>query len=209
MLGVEPLGGWHLNVITEWRAGYWTTWNPNSVSGIEYNLQYRDFKNLDLKISKAFELGNTGTTLKFFAEIGNALNLKYFSNSSFVDIHDYEDYMYSLHLPNKVTEKLGYKGIPGDDRPGDSRVAGADYQPMDYVDDYTALSNPDERTIYYDGMTEEYMQYTDGQWNEVSNSKINQIKDDKAYINMPNQTYYTFLQPRDIFFGITISKSFR
>jgi len=209
IVGQRLFGGWSMNFITHWTAGFWTTWNPNNITGIEYNLQYRDYKNVDLKLSKVFKLGDTGTSLKFFAEINNAFNIKYFSNSSFVDVHDFEDYMYSLHLPKSKTNELGYKGIPGDDRPGDYRSAGAKFQPMDYVEDYTTVIDPDDRMIYYDGTTKEYMQYSDGQWNEVSSSRIDNIFEDKAYIDMPNQTFYTFLDPRDIFFGITITKSFR
>ncbi len=38
----------------------------------------------------------------------------------------------------------------------------------------------------------------------VPEPKIKKLLDDKAYIDMPNQTHFTFLNPRSVFFGITI-----
>jgi hypothetical protein len=34
---------------------------------------------------------------------------------------------------------------------------------------------------------------------------VQQVLDDKAYIDMPNQGFLTFLNPRDIFFGLRLS----
>ncbi|RKY52582.1 MAG: TonB-dependent receptor, partial [Candidatus Neomarinimicrobiota bacterium] len=68
----HPFGGWHCNLIGNWTAGYWTTWNPNNIPGIIYNLQYRSYHNVDLKISKVFNFGKT--KVKVFADIYNALN---------------------------------------------------------------------------------------------------------------------------------------
>jgi len=39
----------------------------------------------------------------------------------------------------------------------------------------------------------------------VEYSKIKDVLDKKAYIDMPNQTFFTFLDPRSIFFGLAIS----
>jgi hypothetical protein len=71
------------------------------------------------------------------------------------------------------------------------------------------LSNPSGRAIYYNYNTEQYMRLIDGQWTLVDKKTIDEIIDTKAYIDMPNQTYYTFLNPRDVFFGMTISFDFR
>ena len=49
------------------------------------------------------------------------------------------------------------------------------------------------------------MQYSNDAWSEVNNGKMDKILKDKAYINMPNQTYFNFLNPRQIFFGIRTS----
>jgi len=203
----NPLGGWHMNFLLSWREGSYMTWNPQNYSGIIYNFQFKNFSNIDLKISKVFTFDRI--KVKVFADVSNLTNFKYFSNSSFWDIHDYNYYMYSLHLPTSKTKKLGYNTcIPGNDQPGDYRKSGVAFQPMEYAADYTKVANPVSRVIYWDAGTEKYMQYTDGSWSEVSKSRINTILENKAYIDMPNQTFYTFLDPRDIFFGVSVSFDF-
>jgi len=42
----------------------------------------------------------------------------------------------------------------------------------------------------------------------VSQSFYDNVINDKQYIDMPNQGYYVFLNPRDIFIGINISYDF-
>jgi len=201
-----PLGGWHMNFLVYWRQGYYMTWNPKNYSGILYNFQYNNYNKVDLKISKVFDFDRFRVMV--FADVSNLFNFKYFSNSSFLDIHDYNYYMNSLHLPKGKTEKLGYDCIPGDDQPGDFRKTGVKFQPMEFVNDYTTYARPDPAVIYWDATTENYVQYVEGAWTEVSQSKIDKIIKDKAYIDMPNQSFYTFLDPRDIFIGVTFSFKF-
>jgi len=117
--------------------------------------------------------------------------------------------MYSLHLPKSQYDKLGYKGVPGDDKPGVYRDDDVEFQPIEAVSDPVSLSNPSTVAIYYNYNTEQYMKLVDGQWTLVDKKTIDEIIDTKAYIDMPNQSYYTFLSPRDIFFGMTISFDFR
>jgi len=198
---------WHLNVIARWTAGSWMTWNPNNMKDIRYNLQYTSSKVLDLKISKTFRYDRL--SVKVFADINNVLNFKNWSNNAFYNIYDYYDYMYSLHLPQSQYDKLGYKGVPGNDKPGVCRDDDVEFQPIEVVSNHTTLSNPSGRAIYYDYNTEQYMRLIDGQWTLVDKKTIDEIIDTKAYIDMPNQTYYTFLNPRDVFFGMTISFDFR
>jgi hypothetical protein len=116
--------------------------------------------------------------------------------------------MYSLHLPTEITDELGYGSIPGDDQPGDYRKAGVDFQPIEWVQDINNYSNPNSRAIYYDAATRQYMQYVNDEWAVVPGGKMDQILEDKAYIDMPNQTYFTFLNPRQIFFGMSITYRF-
>jgi len=54
----------------------------------------------------------------------------------------------------------------------------------------------------------DYWEYLDGDepmWSRVNESRMNKIIDNKAYIDMPNQTSFNFLNPRQIFFGVQIS----
>ena len=204
--GQRPLSDWHFNFIGRKTAGSWFTWNPNNIPGIEYNVQRKDYYNVDLKVAKTFPLG--GVDVKFFMDVFNLFNIKHFSWSSFHDSHDYNFYMYSLHLPASISNELGYGNIPGDDRPGEYRKEGVEYQPMEWVAEVSRITEPNARAIYYDASTKKYMHYSEGEWVEVDKGKIQEILDSKAYIDMPNQTFFTFLNPRSIFFGLTINYRF-
>ncbi len=201
------LGAWHFAFIGDFVGGRKITWNPMSIPGMQYNLPRVDYYNLDLKVAKVFKFDKF--SVKFFADIYNLLNTKRFSGESYRDIHDYNDYMYSLHLKNKDYEKAGYKGITGDDMYGTYRDTDVEFQPMEYVSTVDNVNNPSERAIYYDGTIEDYFQYADGEWSKVSGSKIDKILEDKAYIDMPNHTFVTFLSPRDVFIGMTLSFDFK
>jgi len=204
--GQRPFGSWHLNFIARWTAGQWITWNPNNIPGIEYNVRWRDYYNIDLKVSKAFNFGKVD--VKFFLDIYNLFNIKHLSGLSFSDVHDYNFYMKSLHLPASIGDQLGYGNIPGNDRPGDYRKEGVEYVPMEWVADVSRVTSPNPRVIYYDASTQKYMQYQDNEWVEVDKDRLNRILDTKAYIDMPNQTFFTFLNPRSIFFGLTFTYRF-
>jgi len=146
--------------------------------------------------------------LKGFVDVYNALNFKRVSGYGHVDTYDYNYYMKSLHLPASITRDLGYNAIPGSDRPGDYREDDVAFVPMEYVTDVNAIAAPSTRAVYYEGPSERYMQYVDGQWQKVPEAELQQMLDDKAYIDMPNQSFLNFLNPRQIFFGITLNYNF-
>jgi hypothetical protein len=117
--------------------------------------------------------------------------------------------MQSLHLPDDVAGELGYNYFSGDDEPGDVRKEGAEFIPMEWVSDVTYISNPSERPIYFDSATDRFVQWTESSgWQNVSQSFYDDVINNKQYIDMPNQGYYVFLNPRDIFIGINISYDF-
>jgi hypothetical protein len=196
------VGDWHFNFITRWTDGSWFTWNPNAIPGVQYNVQWNDYFNVDLKISKVFPFGDFD--LKLYADIFNVFNFKTFSGVSFVDGFDYDYYMKSLHLPEEIGDQLGYGNIPGDDNPGDYRATGAEYQPMEWTKDVASIDVPHPRVIYWDATSRQYMRYVDDTWKAVSGGEMDKILEDKAYIDMPNLSYYTFLNPRQVFFGISL-----
>jgi len=207
LLNQRILADWHLNIISKWSAGSWFTYNPNNISGVEYNVQYRNNYNIDLKFSKIFQMGKVN--LKIYADLYNALNTKTFSGYGFEDGFDYNYYMQSLHLPDDVAGELGYNYFSGDDKPGDVRKEGAEFIPMEWVSDITYISNPSERPIYFDSSTDRFVQWTESSgWQNVSQSFYDDVINNKQYIDMPNQGYYVFLNPRDIFIGINISYDF-
>ncbi|MCK4578867.1 MAG: TonB-dependent receptor, partial [Candidatus Marinimicrobia bacterium] len=212
------LGGWLVNFIGFWTNGSWFTWNPNKVRGLAYNLRWKPYQNVDLKAAKSIRLGQVKATL--FVDVSNVFNFKNFSGESFYDVYDYNDYIYSLQLPESVTDKLtigdrDYHGIPGSDQPGDVRDRNVDFVPMEYTGNIENYILPDDirpgREMYvYDATTEQYFRPDyNGGWVAADMGRIKEIKDTKAYIDMPNQTYFTFLNPRDIYFGFNISLDLR
>ena len=204
---IYPLGDLRLNILASWSAGDFITWTGGgSATNVQNNLQWRSTWGCDIRVSKSFRIAGVETEL--FADLFNVFNLKQMTNYNGVplgvsDINDYYDYMRSLHLPESGFVTYGH--IPGDDRPGDYRKNGVEFQPMEFTRDIASVSSPSTRAIYWDLKTRTYYKYVGGSWQTVPQSTINKVIDDKAYIDMPNETYFTFLNPRNIFFGIRVS----
>jgi hypothetical protein len=59
--------------------------------------------------------------------------------------------------------------------------------------------------IYYERASESYVVYRNGAWQAADASRVAEVLDTKAYIDMPNQRFLNFLSPRDIFVGIRIN----
>ncbi|MDZ7393019.1 MAG: carboxypeptidase-like regulatory domain-containing protein [candidate division KSB1 bacterium] len=203
VLGLSVLGDWRLNVLAVWRSGYHFTWTGGgTIPGIQYNVQWRDYYNVDLRLTKNFRLGFAN--LELFVDVYNVFNIKYMTNYGFVDGKDYEAYMKSLHLPAGIGNRLAYGNIPGNDRPGDFRKDGVKFQPMEFVADMKDVSRLNPKVIYYDKSRDNFFECIGGQWVMVPEPKIRKLLDEKAHIDMPNQQYFTFLHPRDVYWGIRL-----
>jgi carboxypeptidase family protein/TonB-dependent receptor-like protein len=203
---------WHLAIIPRWTAGSYTTWNPQNAEDIRgaritYNTKYVDTYDIDLKLSKKFRLTDK-ISLKVFADVSNALNTKWYSGVAYYDTYDYYDYMYSLHFPEEVGDPLDYGNIPGNDQPGVYRDLDVEYVPMDYVEDILTESNGKEGVLYYNAADGDYYVFNSGTFLAEDNAVVDQVLSDKAYINMPALTALTFLNPRNIFFGVNVSFDF-
>ena len=203
VLGFYPLAEWNLNILTDWRAGPWLTWNPSNQLNISQNVKSKDWFNVELRLMKSFKWDRI--QLSVFMDIYNALNIKRLSLNSFYDGFDLQYYFQSLHLPRSND----YDNITGDDKVGDYRKHGVAFQPIEMVGNVYALDEAtiSNRAIYYDATTGRYMNYINGQWTEVEKKRMQKILDDKAYIDMPNHSYFNFLDMRQIFYGINISFS--
>lgn len=163
--GVYLLEDIRINLLATWSSGTYFAWTgPGGTRpGFSNNIQWKDFYNFDMRISKTFRVGPVG--LELFADISNLFNIKYLDyRAGFVDAKDYDAYMQSLHLPSEFSQ-FGYKNIVGEDKPGDVRTG--EYIPWDdnasesqkeewrknksYIDmpnlAYTAFLNP--RAIYW------------------------------------------------------------
>lgn len=218
LLGANLLSNWQLNLLTDWQAGWHITWNPNQTRGIAQNLQLKDFYNLDLRLSKGFKFGPLNATL--LMDVTNLFNTRRITQvgiydrkgqlvdvalGGFYDFNDQLDYFNSLHLP----ASKAYNNIAGKDRPGDFRKPGVEFQPIVKVTDVHAPGfTPTSRPFYYETSTGSYWQYANGSLQEVPRDKLQKVLDDKAYIDMPNETAFTFLNPRNVFIGIRTSFDF-
>lgn len=195
--GFHALGNWNLSLLANWRAGAYATYNPHNVPGLVDNVRWKDTYNFDLRLIKSLRLNRY--ELQFYVDFTNVFNNKFLAYAGFSNNYDYNDYMESLHFSWEEGAEHG------NDRIGEYRKPGVDYVPMRSVTNHQDVSNPDPKAVYYDAATEKYMQFADNAWSEVSRKTIKKIKDDKAYIDMPNFTYFTFLNPRDIKFGLKIN----
>jgi len=136
-----------------------------------------------------------------FVEVDNLLNTKRLSGASFYDSNDEKDYFNSLHLP----KNKAYNNIPGNDKVGDYREDDVKFQPIEAVGTIDSKTDPVEGVFYYEKTTQKYMYYADGSWKDVPENTIKKVLEDKAYINMPNQDSFNFLNPRQVFFGLRMS----
>ncbi len=214
--GQHPLADIRVNFLADWQSGFRFTWTGGgSIPGIVNNVQWRDYRNVDLRLSKSFKA--FAANIQLFMDVNNVFNIKDMTASpsnvgyGFIDTNDYNDYMKSLHLPAEIADPLGYGNVPGNDRPGIFRKDGVAFVPIAYVNDAAALPKTPpsletgRRLLYYVRATGEYMEFQNGALSKADAAFVNQVLKDKAYIDMPNQGFLTFLNPRDVFFGVNIS----
>jgi outer membrane receptor protein involved in Fe transport len=212
--GFRPLAEWRLSILGEWRAGQVLTWTGNSlleagspVRGIEHNVRWKDYYNVDLRLSKTID-SRIGE-VQFFMDVTNVFNIRHLNRwSGFVNSTDLLQYLQSLHLPEKTFEGLEsgppYPLIPGNDRPGDYRKPGVEFVPIVVCTGACTptASNPTRPLYYKDG---EYFQYKNNQFVPADRKFVDRVLKDKAYIDMPNADFFTFFNPRRVFFGIRVS----
>ena len=222
LAGLHPFADVRLNILGDWESRFHFTWTGGgSIPGIVNNVKWKNFYNVDLRVSKTLKIAKAN--VQFFMDINNALNFKQmtatfdpFSGTGsiglgFVDGRDYEAYMKSLHLPKDIGDPLGYGNVPGKDRPGMYRNPNVAFVPIAYVSTAGSLPatppslEPGRRLLYYVRETGEYVEFQNGALIKADGGFVNQVLKDKAYIDMPNQQFLTFLNPRDIFFGVNLT----
>lgn len=207
-IGEHPFGDWRLNLLGSWRAGNVFTWTGGKDRpGVRNNVRWTDRWNLDLRLSK--NLATMGGEAQFFVDVSNMLNLRHMSRgTAFLGPFDFQRYMESLHLPMSAFEELDkppYKFIPGDDAPGDYRQAGVKWVPIEIVASVETVEDPHPRPLYYEEDTQRYMTHQSGGWTVADSDQVEQVLEDKAYIDMPNHRSFTFLNPRQVVFGLRIT----
>ena len=169
IMGTNPLGGWSLNILADWQAGSYATYNPNSIPGVVDNVQWRDSYHIDMRLMKTLRLYEYDVQL--YLDVQNVFNFKHLNYAGFVNQYDYQDYLASLCFPWMDGDKKG------NDRIGDYIPHGVAYDPLE--------PNPN---------------------NDPAITARNNIrKEKKSYIDMPNNTSTTFLNPRNFMFGVRLS----
>ena len=165
--GQHLLENLRIDFLANWKAGAYTTYNPNSIPGVRDNVQWKNRHNIDLRLSKSLRIMTLD--MQLYMDVFNLLNTKYLSFAGFSDNFDYLDYLESLHFDWEDGAEHG------NDRIGDVRDPDVAYEPY----------NPGDPT--------------------KSEADLQRILDTKAYIDMPNLTYFTFLNPRYVRWGIKLS----
>ncbi len=175
-LGSNLLGNWRISFLINWRAGSHITWARGldpNDAAIRNNVQLPDFLGVDLRLSKNFNISSQ--KIRFFVDINNLLNNKIFSfSSAFSDGNDVRDYLDSLLWPEEIGRPLGYTMF-GNDRIGDLRPDDVAYDPLE--------PNPNDDP-------------------EIA-ARNRERRETKSYIDNPNQRWLYYLNPRDIYFGLT------
>ena len=212
------LGDWRLSFLGEWRAGeklFWDGLNLGSggsnIPELQENVQWANYWNFDLRLTKHLDLKSIGT-LQVFADVANVFNIKslYRFAAFHPDNNDLQFYMESLHLPEDIfsdlnnQDALPYIWIPGDDRPGDIRDENVAFQPIEAV---ASLDNvePNETAWYWAQDSGTFSRWNGSAFEQVPQGEVDQVIDDKAYIDMPNLRFNTFLNPRRVTFGVRLS----
>ena len=167
------------------------------------NVDINDATQLDLRFTRRFDVGSRRVT--FFADIFNVLGQKRLSFTGFVDGVDLRGYLSSLHLPASDD----YPNIVGTDKVGTFRGSDVAFVPIrqfqNRSEDAPMGDLVEENALYYEESTDTYLEFRDGGYVAADPNRVQSVIETKAYIDMPNQGFLTFVNPRDIYIGLRIS----
>ena len=144
-----------------------------------------------------------------------------FQTSAFhLDNRDWDRYMWSLHLQENIFDDLNtvdadaayrdkdnlpYIWVPGDDQPGDFRGTDVAFQPIEPVVSLDIVNDPSQMAWYWARDTGTYSRWNGSSFEPVPDGELQQVLDDKAYIDMPNLRFNTFLNPRRVTLGLRVN----
>ena len=224
-----PLSNWDMSFVGNWRAGQYSNWygpEAGAIPGLTNNVQYTSIRNMDLRLTKQFAM--MGVRAMFFLDVDNVFNLKRLNRSSADprgSDRDWEFYMVSLHLPEDTFGEFDptYAFIPGNDSPGAFRDYGTKFVPIEIVNAASELPEnglpgdaeitaglptgleSDRRVLWYVQETGQYHEYQNGNWAQANQDFVNEVLDNKLYIDMPNNDFIWFLNPRRVNLGLRFS----
>ncbi|MCP4582528.1 MAG: TonB-dependent receptor, partial [candidate division Zixibacteria bacterium] len=138
--GHHPLDELAFNMVFDYRAGDYETWEPIGPYKAENNVQWKDSYNFDARISKNINISRYDLTL--YLDIVNIFDRKVLSSLGFSNEADWRNYMNSLHLPIYSEDKYQNAGFTaGDDKVGDVRSGDKQYINMPDID-YLSWNEP-------------------------------------------------------------------
>ncbi len=216
------LGDWRVSLLGEWRAGSQWTWagGGGTPPELQQNVRWRSYLNFDLRFTKHINTRYGGAQV--FLDVANLFNRRHlYSAAGFhPDGRDFDRYMWSLHLPEDIFDQLNavdaskpyaekeglpYIWVPGDDRPGVFRHPDVAYQPIEAFQSLSTVSDPNTTAWYWAADTGTYSRWNGSSFEEVPQNEVNKVLEDKAYIDMPNIRFNTFLNNRRITLGIRVT----
>jgi hypothetical protein len=209
--GLSPMitGGWTLSMLARWSDGGYSSRTAYSRvtlpedNTIFYPFEWKDSWGCDLRASKIFPVNNVN--VKIYLDIDNVFNIKNLSSTGSTGAIDWQDnYINSLHL-------FWEEGIfHGDDKIGDYNTYG-EFVPIESYDNiYSQVSKPLDNVLYHnqaDGEEkgESFYRWDGSDFVLQDESTVNELYKKKAYIDMPNLTSMTFLNPRTFRLGVSIT----
>ena len=219
------VGDWRISLLGEWRSGTQWRWagGGSAAPELQENVRWRSFLGFDLRFTKHIntQLG----AAQLFIDVDNVFNRRHlYSSTGFhPDNRDFDRYMWSLHLPADIYDELNavdanasyaekvaagglpYVWIPGDDKPGVFRDPDIAYQPVEAVSSLDSVSDPMSAAWYWAADTGVYSRWDGSSWVGVPQNEVDQMLEDKAYIDMPNLRFNTFLNVRRVTMGVRLT----
>jgi len=224
VLNGDLLGDWRISLLGEWRTGTKWRWagGGSAAPELQENVRWRSFMGFDLRFTKHVNTQFGGAQL--FVDIANVFNRRHlYSQTGFhPDNRDFDRYMWSLHLPEDIYDELNaidanssylekvntgalpYVWVPGNDRPGVFRHPDVAYQPVEAVGSLNNVTDPQSAAWYWAADTGSYSRWNGASWDMVPQNEVDQMLKDKAYIDMPNLRFNTFLNVRRVTMGVRL-----
>ncbi|MDD3966500.1 MAG: TonB-dependent receptor [Candidatus Marinimicrobia bacterium] len=211
LAGMSPAltGGWTLSLLASWNDGGYSSRTAYSRvtlpqdNTIYYPFEWKDTWSCDLRASKIFAFNNYN--LKLYLDIDNIFNIKNLSSTGSTGSLDWQDdYINSLHL-------FWEEGIfNGNDKIGDYNTYG-EFVPIEsHGNIFTQVGQPLDNVLYHnqadgEARDESFYRWDGAQFVLQDEATVEELYKKKAYIDMPNLTSMTFLNPRTFRIGIAVT----
>ncbi len=176
-LGNHILGDWRLNVLASWEAGFHFTWAGGGGASIPGLQDNAQWKDAyGIDLRLSKNFRIAKANIQFFMDVNNALNFKQMNATPLNLGYGFVDGRdFDAYMRSLHLPAKVANGLGYNNIPGDDRPG-------------------DVRTGPYIPWNENADETSKAEWRK-----------NKSYIDMPNQAFLTFLNPREIFWGMKIS----